>query len=123
MLSELSLNKISDLINNSNKSDDEKGELNDAMLDIKKALTGQALLINNLATSLRNRQVNESALNNILTENTLSGLLQSIGVPKRNPFSVSEAISASESLSEEMARARDFSNILGTLINVAKIFI
>jgi len=121
MLNEQLLEKISNLIDQHGGS--EKTELLGAFQDLKTALAGQALLINNQAAELRNHQVSDQVLNMILTQRTLSGLLQSLGVPKQNPFSVSEVASATQELANKVAESNDFSKTIGKIINVAKIFI
>lgn len=121
MLNEQLLERISNLIEQHGGS--EKAGLLGAFQDLKTALAGQALLINNQAAELRNHRVSDQAQNMILTQRTLSDLLQSLGVPKQNPFSVSEVTSATQELANEVAASNDFSNTVGKIINVAKIFI
>lgn len=121
MLNEQLLEKIFNLIEQHGGS--EKTELLGTFQDLKTALAGQALLINNQAAELRNHQVNDQVLNMILTQRTLSDLLQSLGVPKQNPFSVAEVASATQELANKVAESNDFSKTIGKIINVAKIFI
>lgn len=121
MLNEQLMEKISYLIEHHGGS--EKAELLSAFQDLKTALAGQALLINNQAAELRNHQVSDQVLDMILTQRTLSGLLQSLGVPKKNPFSVTDVTSATQELANKVAASNDFSKTIGKIINVAKIFI
>jgi hypothetical protein len=91
--------------------------------DLETAIAAQALLVRNLLLELRNRQADAAALEGILSANTLSATMGSIGAPKRNPFTVAEAEQRIEALNDSIAAANDFGQIIGRVVEVAKIFV
>jgi len=121
MLTETNLQQIQALVqqHGGNKAT----ELGDALLDLQKTIVGQSLLIRALLMDLENRQVGDAALEGLLNERSLSVIYQKLGSPKQNPFSVSDANAAIETLANKVSGATNFADIAKTLVAVAKVFI
>lgn len=121
MLTEQAVQKLENLIDQAGGPN--KDEMKSSLECLLKAIAGQALLIRNMNMELRNRQVNDIAMDQILTNNTLAQIFQSLGSPKQNPFTVREAEAKAQELADQVAQANDFGQILGTVVKVATLFI
>ncbi len=121
MLTEQALRRLTDLIDREGGT--HKQEMKTALEDLQKAIAGQALLIRNMGIELRNHQVDEMAMDQILSRATLAQFFQSIGSPKRNPFTVKDADHTAQELVDKVAQANDFAQILSTVVKVATVFI
>lgn len=121
MLTQENLQRLKDMVDQ--QAGPQQAELKAALEDLQKAIAGEALLIRNLLIQLRNAQVGNMAIQNVLTETTLSDIFNSLHSPKRNPFSVAEADAAVRELSDKVANANNFADVLATVVKVAKVFI
>lgn len=121
MLDEQNLNALKNLI--AQNGGPQQQQLQEALEGLERAIAGQALLVRNLILDLRNRQAGDAQLDAVLTQNSLNAVFQMLGVPKQNPFSVTEAETAVKELSNSIANANNFAAILSTVVKVAKVFI
>ena len=121
MLTEDAIDEIEQLIAASGGA--KKQGLAEALRDLQKVIAGQSVLIAGLVAQLRNKQVGDDGLNQILDSNSLKGLFKDLGVPKENPFSVTEADQACKQVAKAIANATNFADILKSVVQVAKVFI
>jgi len=121
MLDQQNLKALKDLIAQHGGAQEQ--QLQEALEGLEKAIAGQALLVRNLIFELRNHQAGDAQLNALLTQNSLNAVFQALGVPKQNPFSVTEAESSIRELSDRIANSNNFAAIIGTVVKVAKLFI
>ncbi|MDF3057862.1 MAG: hypothetical protein K0R17_2077 [Rariglobus sp.] len=101
----------------------QQAQLTSALVDLQKTIVGQSLLIRNLMIDLRNRHASDAALQALLTEQSLSGIYQSLGMAKQNNFSVSDANTAVSNLAASIANANNLANVTQALVKVATVFI
>ncbi len=121
MLDEQNLHALRNLI--AQHGGAQQQQLQAALEGLEKAIAGQALLFRKLMFELRNHQAGDAQLNSLLTQDSLNLTFQKLGLPKQNPFSVTEAESAVKELSSSIANANNFAAILSTVVKVAKVFI
>ena len=121
MLSEQTIDKLKDLIVTHAGAD--RDDLIGALEDISRTISTQALLIRNMQMELENAQVSAMVINQIVDQNMVSSLLSNLTPPKRNPFTMDEVKIASEQLVAKVNSARDFTEILKGVVQVAKVFI
>jgi hypothetical protein len=67
--------------------------------------------------------VGSQALNAVLDANTLADSMSKLGTPTKNSFTVADVEAACNKLSNDVAQANDFKNILGAVVGIAKVFI
>lgn len=119
MLDNETINKLKALID----ANPDKVELTAALDDVARVIANQSFLISALNDMLMTYQDNDDELNAIANKYDLQGMLSNLPEPKRNDFSVKDAVVASNSLVEKVKSATDFTDILKSVVQVAKVFI
>jgi len=121
MISEANLAKMRNVIAQHGGADSDA--LSKTLDDLETAITSQALVMHEQIRRLNNFIVDSAEFDQIMTENSLGAALGSIGRPKQNSFSMDDVSTAVQELKDAVDAANNFANILGTAVNVAKVFI
>lgn len=121
MLTGETVDKLRGLIQES--GGDDKDALLEALEDVARVIGTQALLIRNMGFVLDNANVGYAGIKRTVNDHSLAGLFTKLGKPKRNAFSVEQAVQASENLVAKVNEAEDFAEIFKAVADIAKVFI
>ena len=121
MLTDETIDKLKGLIQTSAGAD--AGALLEALDDVAHVIGTQTLLIRNMGEELDNASVGLMGIARTLTAHSLDDLFANLGKPKRNTFTVEQAVQASGDLVARINKARDFSEVLKAVVDVAKVLI
>ncbi len=121
MLTGETVDKLRGLIQEFGGAD--KDALLEALEDVARVIGTQALLIRNMGFALDNANVGLKGIKRTLDDHSLEALFAHLGRPKRNTFSVEQAVQASENLVAKVNEAGDFAEIFKAVVDVAKVFV
>jgi hypothetical protein len=121
MLTGETVDKLRGLIQESGGAD--KDALLEALEDVARVIGTQALLIRNMGFVIDNANVGYAGIKRAVNDHSLAGLFANLGTPKRNAFSVEQAVQASENLVAKVNEAGDFAEIFKAVADIAKVFI
>jgi hypothetical protein len=121
MLTDETIDKLKGLIQTSGGAD--TGVLLGALDDVAHVIGTQALLIRNMGLELDNARVGFVGIARTLEAHSLDDLFVGLGKPKRNTFTVQQAVQANEDLVAKITQARDFSEVLKAVVEVAKVLL
>jgi hypothetical protein len=121
MLNETTFQKLRQLA--TQKGGAEGAELLAGLDDLQKALVGQSQTIRTLLIQLDARVADQGRMRGLLESIDLAGCFARLGAPKRTSFTPAQLTSTLDELQAKIATAHSLGEIVGTVVQVAKLFV